>query len=237
MKLNKYKTVSILIPVFNEEKTLKKLLKNVLALKLGKLKKEIIIVDDASTDGSKKLILELARSHKNVKIYSHEKNLGKGAAFRTALSHASGEIVVIQDADLEYPPKNILRIIDPILLKNANVVFGSRKLEKEKNYSSFLYYIGGAIIDIIIKTVLNVPVSDAICGPKAFNITVLKKIGKIESKGFEVDTELTAKIAKKRIRIVEVPITYKPRTHKQGKKIRWYDSFKIAWTLVKIKLS
>ncbi len=231
--INKNKVISILIPVFNEEHTIAELLTSVLKLNVGSLRKEIVVVNDASTDGTLKIIQTIAKLHKNINIYSHIKNKGKGAALKTAISHANGEIVVIQDADLEYPAINIVKIIKPILNGNADVVFGSRKLKREKKYSSFTYYIGGAIIDRLIKYVLHASVSDAICGPKAFRMSVFKIIGKIESKRFEIDTELTAKIVKSDIQILDVPIIYNPRTHSDGKKIKWYDSISIVRMLIK----
>lgn len=237
MQLKRYKRVSIIVPVFNEAKTIKQLLTAIVRANILTLKKEVIVVDDASADNSRQIIETVSKKHKNIQFYFHKKNRGKGAAFNTALKYAKGDIIVIQDADLEYPPRNIASLIKPIISQNASVVFGSRKLRKEKHYSSFLYYIGGAMIDLLIKKSLGIKVSDAICGPKAFEYNILKKLGKIESRGFEIDTELTAKFAKKNIAIYEVPIIYRPRTIREGKKIRWYDAFKILWMLLKLRLA
>jgi len=219
MKKNKIKKISVLIPVYNEEKTVMPLLRKVENLKLPGIVKEIIIIDDGSTDKSETLIKSFIYKKKGIKLISLKNNQGKGASLKKGFSSATGDVLVIQDADLEYPPKNIKFLLKPILKNDAKVVYGSRKLNKNNRYSSFAYYLGGAFINFLIA--------------KFIKQKALDFIGPLNSKGFEFDTEISIKIVNSGYKIEEVPIIYNPRLHKDGKKIRWYHSFRIIWTIVK----
>ena len=233
MKKNHIKKISVLIPVYNEEKTVMPLLRKVENLKLPGIVKEIIIIDDGSTDKSETLIKSFIYKKKGIKLISLKNNQGKGASLKKGFSSATGDVLVIQDADLEYPPKNIKFLLKPILKNDAKVVYGSRKLNKNNRYSSFAYYLGGAFINFLIAKFIKQKALDFISGSKAFKSDVIKKIGPLNSKGFEFDTEISIKIVNSGYKIEEVPIIYNPRLHKDGKKIRWYHSFRIIWTIVK----
>jgi len=227
------KKISILIPVYNEEKTIIPLLQKVTELRIPGIRKEIIVINDGSTDKTKDLIKNFLKRNKNIILFSQKNNLGKGSSLKKAFIVASGDVFIIQDADLEYPPKNIYSLLKPIQKNQADVVYGSRKLNKKNKYSSFTYFIGGAFINLLIAKFINHKTLDFITGSKALRSSVAKKIGTINSKGFEFDTEVSIKIIKAGYKIEEVPIIYNPRLHKDGKKIRWYHSFRIIWTMIK----
>jgi len=224
--------LSIIIPVYNEEKTILKILDKIDRVRLP-VKKEIIIIDDFSTDKTKKILKDI--KEKNKKIFYHKKNLGKGCAVKTGLNHAKGNIVIIQDADLEYDPGDYEKIITPIINKKARVVYGSRVLKNGYKYSHYLYMLGGRLVTIITNLLFFSDLTDEPTCYKAFNIDVLKKI-KINGKRFEWEPEVTAKILKKGIKIHEVPINYSPRSKNEGKKIKLSDGFHAIWTLFKYRI-
>ena len=225
------KKISIIIPVYNEEATISRLMKKVLKVKLP-YRKEIIVVNDGSTDKTGKIIEKFKRI--KIKIFTHKTNLGKGAAVKTALRAVTGDVVVIQDADLEYDPKDYLKLIKPIAEGKAEVVYGSRSKRLKKSKTEFLFEIGSKIVTWFTNLLYNTNITDEPTGYKVFKSSVLKSI-KIKSNGFEWEPEVTAKIAKKGIKIYEVPISYSFRSPKEGKKIKIKDGFIAILTLIKYR--
>lgn len=219
---------SIIVPVYNEKETIRKILKRVRDINL---EKEIIVVDDGSTDGTKRLLKNL--SLKGFKIIYHPENRGKGAAIRTGLKHITGDVVIIQDADLEYDPKNYYRLIEPIVTGRSDVVYGSRILGRNKK-ASFIYYLGNKILTSLTNLLYHTKITDLYTGHKAFRSKILKNID-LKCKGFEFCSEVTAKISKQKYRIYEVPISYQPRSWKEGKKISWRDGLVGLWILVRYR--
>lgn len=232
----KQKILSVLIPLYNEEKTIFDVIKQVQNADIKDVKKEIIIVDDGSKDDSVKSAKKIEKKYDNVKVFMHQKNQGKGGAIRTAISHATGDIIIIQDADLEYEPNEYWSLIKPILDKKAQVVYGSRRLKKQKQYQQkgFLFFFGGNALTVAANLLFNAHITDEATCYKVFDATVLKGI-KLDCKRFEFCPEVTAKVAKKGIKILEVPISYYPRSIEEGKKIRWKDGFEAIWTLLKYR--
>lgn len=227
-------TLSIIIPVYNEKKFFKKLLDKVKKVNLGKVKKEIIVVDDFSTDGTRDLLKRL----KDCKVFFHEKNKGKGAAVRTGLKHATGDIVVIQDADLEYDPRDIAQLLEVMLRKNLKVVYGSRfkkKTFEKRTWSIPVHYLGNRLLSLATTLLYGQWVSDMETCYKMFRKSVLKTL-KLKASRFDIEPEITAKTLKKGIRIYEVPISYNPRKWREGKKINWKDGVKALWYLLKLRV-
>jgi len=224
--------LSILIPVYNEEKTIKKIIDIVKKVRLSKVEKEIVVVDD----GSKDKTLEVLKKIKGIKLIGHKKNSGKGAAIRTAIKHATGDIILIQDADLEYDPNDYSALIKPIIEGKAKVVYGSRRLKKEnKQHSGFSFYLGGIGLTMIANLIYpNLHITDEPTCYKVFRADIIKGM-KLKCKRFEFCPEVTAKVARRGIKIHEVPISYHPRTAKEGKKIKWKDGVEAVWTLLKYR--
>ncbi|MCK4437278.1 glycosyltransferase family 2 protein [bacterium] len=222
--------LSVIIPIHNEMRTLREIFKRVEAVNLDK---EIIIVDDASSDGSTEILKEIGKKNNDIKVFYHERNMGKGAAIRTAIKYITGDIIIIQDADLEYNPDDYHRLIEPIVEGKASVVYGSRNLRNNKR-SYFRYYWGGRFLSWLTNRLYGTRLTDESTCYKTFRADVLKKI-KLECAGFEFDPEVTAKVCKLGYKIKEVPISYNPRKLEEGKKIRWTDGVVAVWTLVKYK--
>lgn len=220
--------ISIIIPVYNEKNTISQLIDKVKAVALNK---EIIIVNDGSTDGSKEILDKI--KDENIKIIHHSQNLGKGAAIHTALKYVTGDIVIIQDADLEYDPNDYHKLIAPILSGEAEIVYGSRILGKAKK-SYLRYYLGGRFLTVLTNLLYGTRLTDAHTGYKVFKRDVLKNI-KLTCCGFEFCSEVTAKLAKRGYKIKEVPISYIPRTFQQGKKLTWKGGVRSIWTLLRLK--
>ena len=225
--------VSIIIPAYNESETILTLLKKISRIPTSKNQKEIIIVNDGSTDDTLEKIVEFSRNKKNIIIINKKKNAGKGFAIKVGLEKASGDILLIQDADLEYDASNIPYLIKKMISAHTQILYGSRRLNKKNEYSSLPYFLGGVLINTIIALIVRRNLTDSISGTKLFTRNVYNKIKPITSKGFEIDVEITAKAIKKGFDVQEVPITYFPRTHNQGKKIRWFHSFRIILTLIR----
>ena len=223
--------LSIIIPVYNEEKTILKIIDKVKKQKLKNIRKEIIIVDDFSTDGTRQILKKIR--YKNIKILYHKKNIGKGAAIRTALKYANGNIILIQDSDLEYNPAEYPKLIDPIINGNAKVVYGVRFTKQHKPRYK-IYYLGNIILTLITNLIYNSKIKDMETGYKVFRRGVIKNI-KLRSKKFDFEPEITAKILKKGYKIYEVPISYRSRSVKQGKKIGWKDGIKAFFYLIKYR--
>ena len=225
------KKVSIVIPVYNEKSTILKILEEVEKSDTLGLEKEIILIDDGSTDGTREIIKKLENQYK---IIYHQQNLGKGAAVRTGFGKATGDIILIQDADLELNPENYPKILKPLLLGETEVVYSSRYQEYNPTYHYRHYYLGGKLISYLTNIFYGSKLSDVYCGYKVFKANILENLN-LENNGFGIEQELTIKILKKGYKIKEVPITYYPRTHQEGKKIRWWDGLKAVWLIIKYK--
>jgi dolichol-phosphate mannosyltransferase len=224
--------LSIIIPVYNEKNNIKAILGKVKKVRLSGVTKEIVVVDDGSTDGTREILRKI--KDKSIRIFYHKKNMGKGYAIRTALSHTTGDIVLVQDADLEYDPSDYPALIKPIIEKKARVVYGSRLLGKKARYVKFAYYAGGKSLTIITNMLYGLRITDEPCGYKVFSSDVIKSI-RLKCKRFEFCPEVTAKISKKGIKIYEVPSSYNPRSKKEGKKINFNDWIEAVYTLVKYR--
>ncbi len=225
--------LSIIIPVYNEENFIEKVLNKVLELPVSK---EIIVVNDASTDKTAE-ILKKFEKNPVINIIHHEKNRGKGAAIRTGLSYVKGKIVAIQDADLEYEPKELLMLIRPILERDADVVYGSRFITThERRVHLFWHYVVNNIITFISNMFTNLNLSDIETCYKVFKADIIKKIT-IEEDRFGFEAEITAKIAKiKGIKIYEMGISYHGRSYEEGKKIGWKDGIRTIYAIFKYNL-
>lgn len=223
--------LSIIIPVYNEKNTVEKLVNKVDKIKVSK---QIIIVDDGSTDGSKEIIKQLKTKSPLIKKY-HRKNKGKGSAIQTGLKSATGKYTVIQDADLEYYPSDLEKLLDPLRTGGCNVVYGSRFKYAEKGvYSSFWFYFGGQLVNWFTNFLYGLKITDEPTCYKVVDTKLLKSL-KLEATGFEFCPEVTAKLALRGEKIVELPIKYKPRHFDEGKKIDWKDGVIAIKTLFKYR--
>jgi len=223
--------LSVIIPVYNERDTIREILDRVLAVDLDK---EVVIVDDGSVDGTGEILSGLAISPDyTVKVIRHTRNQGKGAAIRTGLVHITGDVVIVQDADLEYDPAQYPSLIRPIREQGAQVVYGSRNRQRNPR-SSWAFYWGGRLLSWLTNLLYGSGISDEATGYKVFRTDVLRGLS-LESTGFEFCPEVTAKVLRQGIPIHEVPISYTPRSLREGKKIRWQDGLAAAWTLVKYR--
>jgi dolichol-phosphate mannosyltransferase len=222
--------LSVIVPVYNEAATVLLLLRRLLAVKLP-VDREIIIVDDGSQDGTRDVLK--AFHDPAVRCVFHEKNQGKGMAIRTGLSAAKGDLVLIQDADLEYDPNDIPALLVPALQQGAKVVYGSRIL-RTNPASYFRYYWGGRFVSLWCNLLFGSNVTDEPTGYKLFSTELLRSLG-LKCTGFEFCPEATAKILKRGIEIREVPISYAPRTIEEGKKINWRDGIIALWTLLRYR--
>lgn len=223
--------LSILIPVYNEEETIGEIFDRI---KKTDINKEIIIVDDGSIDNTKRILKKLEEQcDRNVKIVYREKNGGKGAAIRTGLDYISGDIAIIQDADLEYDPADYSKLISPIEKGYAQVVYGSRFLTKRKVPLS-LHYFANCFLTALTNMLYYSKLTDMETCYKVLRRDLIKDLN-LESNGFEVEAEITAKLLKKRCKILEVPINYKGRSYHRGKKITWHDGIKALCTLFKYR--
>ncbi len=231
---NNNKVLSIIIPVYNEENTIQEIIKHVLAVDCGQ--KEIIIVDDCSKDNTRKILEESIKSQVSKIIY-HEYNQGKGAAIQSGIQHATGDYIIIQDADLEYDPQEYPILLNPLLNGKADVVYGSRFIsQKEHRILYFWHYVGNQFLTLLSNMFSNLNLSDMETCYKIFKREIIQGIN-IEEKRFGFEPEITAKIAKiKGIRIFEVGISYYGRTYAEGKKINWKDGFRAIWCIMKYNL-
>ncbi len=223
--------LSVLMPVYNEERTLRRV---VAAVRAVDIDKEIILIDDGSRDGSGALIDGLADGER-VRVYHHPHNMGKGAAVRTAIGHARGRIVLIQDADLEYDPNDYAALVAPIEEGKADVVFGSRAFSSHTAYS-FWFVMGNKLVTLATNILYNCYISDMETCYKAMRREVAQKLT-LRSRGFEIEPEITAKLVKAGHRIYEVPISYAARSREEGKKLTWTDGLKAIRTLLRYRFS
>ena len=228
------KVLSVVIPVYNEKGTILRIIDKVLQLDFVK---EIIVVDDGSKDGTKELLREAAFDGR-VRIFFHDRNRGKGAALRTGFGHVTGEIVAVQDADLEYDPNEFAEMIKPILEGVADVVYGSRLSGgKPQRVHLFWHKLGNGFLTFLTDLLYNTTLSDMETCYKMFRKNVIETI-RIRSDGFSVEPELTAKICKnKQWRVYELPISYYGRSYAEGKKICWKHGFSALWTLLKYRFT
>lgn len=221
--------ISVIIPVYNEKSTISEIIARVRAVDL---EKEIIIVDDGSTDGTSQQLAEIDGQFENVNVFSHQKNQGKGAALRTGFAAASGEILIVQDADLEYDPREYEALLVPILDGRAEVVYGSRFLSGPHRVLFFWHYVGNKFLTLLCDALSNLNLTDMETCYKLFKKEVLDDI-QLKSNRFGFEPEFTMKIAKKGFRVYEVPISYSGRTYEEGKKIGWRDGlaavFAVLW--------
>lgn len=227
--------LSVLIPCFNERSWIEECVARVLNKNVqGVTSKEIVIVDDASTDGSDRVLAELARKYPGtIKTSRHSTNLGKGACIRTAAGLMTGDICVIQDADLEYDPDNYDLLLKPLVSGVADCVYGSRfQGEQAKRVLLFWHYMGNRFLTFLSNMLTNVNITDMETGYKAFRCDIFKKI-KIVSDRFEFEPEITAKVVRMRCRMYEVGISYYGRTYAEGKKITWLDGIKAIVAIIR----
>ena len=227
--------LSVVIPVFNEKNTIKEIVRQVEAVRLP-LEKEIIIIDDCSTDGTRDILKGFDKS--KYKIIFRERNEGKGAALREGFLEATGDIIIIQDADLEYDPNDYLKIIEPILKGRGDVVYGSRFITGDpKRVLYFWHFLGNAFITKLSNLLSGLTFSDIETGYKAFRKEVVNSFKeKLKSKRFGIEPEITARLAKGRWRVYEIGISYYGRTYEEGKKINWRDGFAAIWHVIKFNI-
>ena len=226
--------LSVIIPAYNEEKTISKVIGRVKRQNIGRLKKEIIVVDDFSTDKTKKVLSKI--KDRNIKIFFHKKNMGKGAAIRTALSNATGDIILIQDADLEYSPGEYPKLLKPIIEGKAKVVYGTRLEAIRKNLKKMykLHYFGNVFLTIMTNILYGAKITDMETGYKVFKREVINGM-RLKAKRFDFEPEITSKILKRGYRIKEVPIDFIGRKFSEGKKITWVDGLKALYYLIKYR--
>jgi len=214
--------LSIIICAYNERDTILTVLDRVEAISLGPgWEKEIIVVDNCSTDGTRELLKSVVAD--NVKIIFHPENLGKGASIRTAVKHCTGDYAIIQDADLEYDPGEIPRFLEKALSDHLDAVYGSRTITGNVNYIYFRNYLGVRFLTFLTNLLFNTRYTDVATASKMVRTSVLKSLN-LECSGFDLDFELSNKLGKNRCRVAEIPITYRPRSHAEGKKIRAKDA-------------
>jgi glycosyltransferase involved in cell wall biosynthesis len=220
------------VPVYNERNTLVEVLRRMRAVELPDgIEKEIIVVDDGSTDGTRDVLRQLGDS--TVRIVMLDKNQGKGAALRAGFAHATGEFVLVQDADLEYDPEDWPKLLNPVLRGRAQVVYGSRFTGERRNML-LLHWIGNRFLSLTTNVLYNTTLSDMETCYKLLDRSLIDEM-KLTSNRFDIEPEITAKILKRGIRIYEVPISYSGREFDEGKKITWRDGVSALWTLVKYR--
>jgi glycosyltransferase involved in cell wall biosynthesis len=222
--------LSIIMPVFNEKKTIREIIAKVLAVPI---EKELLIVDDASTDGTREILKEY-ENNDHIKIFYHEKNKGKEGAIKTGIPFATGEIITIQDGDLETDPNDFVHLTEPIKKGEASVVYGSRYLNKNEKSLYFAYKFGARFLSVVVNFLYNQNITDEATCYKVFRSDILKKIP-LEYDRFEFCPEVTAKVSKMGYKIKELPMNYYPRSFDEGKKMNWRDGIKALWVLVKYR--
>ena len=231
--------LSVVMPIYNERATVEQILERVKAVEIAK---EIILVDDGSTDGTRELLQTLAQTYSQtssyplsmngIKVVFQEKNQGKGAALRRGFQEAQGEIVLVQDADLEYDPQDYYKLLEPIERGLADVVYGTRFRGGPHRVLFFWHYVGNKFLTTLSNMFTNLNLSDVWTCYKAFRRDVLKKI-KLREDRFGFEPEVTAKVAKGGWRVYEIPISYYGRTYAEGKKITWKDGIKAIWCILR----
>jgi glycosyltransferase involved in cell wall biosynthesis len=223
--------LSVIVPVYNEAANIREILKRVQATKLAK---EILIVDDGSTDGTRDILKKLD-GKSGVQVILHQKNLGKGAAVITGLKAAKGDVLLIQDADLEYHPRDYPALLQPIKEGVADVVYGSRFLGGPHRVTMFWHLVANQLLTLMTNILYNTILTDMETGYKVFRRKVIENMS-LRAKRFDFEPEFTAKVLKRNYRIFEVPISFNPRDYSQGKKIGLKDAFAAVWTLLKYRI-
>ncbi len=221
--------LSVVMPVYNERATLLSVLEKV---KRAPFDKEIIIVDDGSTDGTRELLRTL--NEDGIRVLYHERNRGKGAALRTGFKEVRGDIVIVQDADMEYDPKEYPKLLEPILDGRADVVYGSRFLGGPHRVLFFWHYAGNKILTLFSNMLTNLNLTDMETCYKAFRREVLEDLD-LKSNRFDIEPEITVKVARAGYRVYETPISYSGRDYREGKKITWRDVFPAVWALIRFR--
>jgi glycosyltransferase involved in cell wall biosynthesis len=227
--------LSIVIPIYNEAATIMELLNMVAAVNVG-MDKELVLIDDCSKDGTRDVLMKVAADHPEWRVLFHEVNRGKGAALRTGFAAATGDFVLIQDADLEYDPREYPILLRPLLENRADVVFGSRfQGGGPHRVCFFWHYLGNKLLTTLSNMTTNLNLTDMEVCYKVFRRDVIQKLTLREDRfGFEV--EITAKVARAKCRIYEVPISYYGRSYEEGKKITWKDGFRALYCIIKYRL-
>lgn len=222
--------LSVVMPVYNERHTLRQVVERVLAVGL---EIELICVDDGSTDGSREILAQLHKEHPQIYVALQPENMGKGAALRRGIQEATGDFVIIQDADLEYDPAEYSVVLEPLILGKADVVYGSRFLSGRPHRVLYFWHsVGNWFLTLLSNALTDLNLSDMETCYKAFRREIIQSIPLQENR-FGFEPEITAKIAKRRLRIYEVGISYSGRTYEEGKKIGWKDGFRALWCLLK----
>jgi len=222
--------LSIIIPFYNEEDTIAEVIEAVSKIHLENIEIELIAVDDGSNDSSYDKVVHF----KHITLIKHPRNKGKGAAVKTGFDRATGDLLIVQDGDLELSPNEIPSLVEVVKQKQARVVYGSRQLDGRNKKQSTIYYLGGILVTFCTNLLFGTQLTDAPCGYKLFEAQLIKDI-EIKEDGFNWEPEVTAKISKKGIKIHEVPVSYIPRTVQQGKKLRFSDGLSAIWTLIKYR--
>jgi glycosyltransferase involved in cell wall biosynthesis len=229
------KKVSIVIPVYNEKNTILKILEVVSGINLPDLTKEIVLVDDGSKDGTRDILKNL---NGNYKVFFQEKNQGKGAALRRGFKEATGDYIIIQDADLEYDPREYPLLLEPLLDGRADVVYGSRFVgHRPHRVLMFWHYVGNKVLTLFSNMLTGLNLTDMETCYKVFSREAMSKIlNKLTSNRFGIEPEITARVARENLRIYEVGISYSGRTYAEGKKIGWKDGVSAIWCILKFNL-
>jgi len=223
--------LSVIIPVYNEVATIETIIKRVESVQLAD---EIIIVDDGSTDGTRDLLEKIAPSHPNIRLILQNKNQGKGTAVREGIAAAQCDLVLIQDADLEYDPRDYTALLKPIQEGLAQVVYGSRFLGAPRRVAMFWHMVANKLLTLFTNILYNSILTDMETCYKLFERELIQSIP-LNAKRFDFEPEVTAKLLKRKVRIFEVPITFNPREYTEGKKIGMWDAFEAVWTLIKYR--